>query len=98
MEIKIWIDPKFHLKEKSKIIKILNKNIQSIIDAEFSLAPSKDLAAIYIYMTSNEEIVKTHDPSFDGLSSGQYMGNFPRVVHINEKNWRKPPICWKKKG
>lgn len=97
MEIKIWIDPKFSLKEKTKIINILNKNIQSIIDAKFSLAPLKDFAAIYIYMTSNEEMVKSHDPSFDGLSSGQYMGNFPRVVHINERNWVTPPICWRKK-
>ena len=49
-------------------------------------------------MTSNEEMIKTHDPSFDGLSSGQYIGDFPRTVHINETNWLAPPKCWRKKN
>lgn len=97
MEIKIWIDPKFDHKEKVKIINVLNKNIQSIIDSKFSLSLSKESGAIHIYMTSNDEIVRSHDPTFDGMSSGQYTGNFPRIVHINQTNWRIPPICWRKK-
>ena len=95
MIVKVWVSPKFTSSEIKKIIKILNKNLRQDIKSKFVHEKNKNSAYIKIYLTPNQEIIDTHDISFDGLSSGQYMGNFPRVVHINQSNWLYPPECWK---
>ena len=95
MRIKIWIDPEFE--NPKEILRILNRNLSNIISSRFYITKSIEKAHIQMNLTRNEDIVNSLGPSFDGLSSGQINGGFPREININKANWKYPPKCWEPK-